>query len=657
MKLVFFFIIVFVLIGSVSAIPDDADSSIDFSYLTTTNFSTINVNDSIYWDNNLWSDTRWLNIDGSNANSNIDIGVWNFSATHFIGDDLTTTGNITADYFIGDGSFLTGISSVSVGTDNQIPYVNAAGDDFLYDTGLKYEKKDGYLVLDGTDDAVTIPDSAALSPTDDLTVFLWVKGAGQGSVLMSHYDYGASQRAWVMRGGGAGSVYFQIILSDDGSYDAAHVKEWIATDTTLLDNTWNSVAFTFESGTLKMFVDGIEQTTLVKNADDAITTIHDCTKSLVIGNYWNNEPTFGGSWFNGELDNAMVIDRVLTPAEITALHSLGREATYTDANLQGNWKFDDGTADDSTANAGDGILTNGAYITDLSILQIPKIEVNELAIEGGNLTFKRFDEADFLIESLNHDMAAVTLKRTGSAYYDWRIRNEGGNLNFEYSTDDTANWIESLVIQYDATLAYEGLLQVTREDFPVISSIRQKTSYGADPINYWVNSLYTEDTTAPYSENYRGGFVLFNTNSAGEKTAAGFFGSALYDHADGAELGSLKFYPYQAGTTSSGNIAGYFDLRALTSTTGEAVFTDMSVSIASDDTPLTLGAANDASIEYDGTDMVINPKEVGTGSLKVLGDITTTGTGTFGDATIGNGYTGNCINTIFVSGIATGCND
>ena len=41
----------------------------------------------------------------------------------------------------------------------------------------------------------------------------------------------------------------------------------------------------------------------------------------------------------------------------------------------------------------------------------------------------------------------------------------------------------------------------------------------------------------------------------------------------------------------------------------------------------------------------------------MTGDLTTTGTGTFGDATIGNGYTGNCINTIFVSGIATGCND
>jgi len=78
-----FFIIVFVLIGSVSAIPNDADSSIDFTYPDSTNYSTINVNDSIYWDGNAWSDARWLNIDGGNANQNIDIGAWNFFSNTF----------------------------------------------------------------------------------------------------------------------------------------------------------------------------------------------------------------------------------------------------------------------------------------------------------------------------------------------------------------------------------------------------------------------------------------------------------------------------------------------------------------------------------------------------------------------------------------------
>lgn len=56
-----------------------------------------NLNNSIYWNGNAWSDTRWLNIDGSNANTNIDIGSNNISASSFLGD------------FIGDGSQLTDV--------------------------------------------------------------------------------------------------------------------------------------------------------------------------------------------------------------------------------------------------------------------------------------------------------------------------------------------------------------------------------------------------------------------------------------------------------------------------------------------------------------------------------------------------------------------
>ena len=520
-KLILFLLFLSILsLGLVSGLSDDAGTTIDFVYPDSTNYSTINVNDSIYWDGNAWSDTRWLNIDGSNANQNIDIGAWNVSATEFVGG----------------GSGLTGISSVSVGTDNQIPYVNAAGDDFLYDTGLKYEKKDGYLVLDGVNDIVSIPDSAALSVTDDLTVFLWVKGASQGRIFMSHYDYGAGQRAWVVSGGdGGNSDHLYIIISDDGSYDAGHLKRYTGTDTVVLDNTWHSAAFTFEGGDLKLFVDGIEQTTLVKDADDAITTIHDCTKSLVIGNYWNNEPTFGGSWFNGGLDNAMVIDRVLTPAEITTLHNSGRDTVYTDANLQGNWQFNDGTADDSTANAGDGTLIGG-HISGLSSVRTPKVMTNELSVEGGDLSWKRLGLADFVIESLDHEAAALTLKRTGSAYYDWRIRNEGGNLNFEYSTDDTANWIESLVIQYDATLAYEGLLQVTRDSFPVTKFIREYDGSATA----WVSELQVTGTPAA---GKGAGFLFTAPDSTGARTVAGLFGGGLSTITNGAEAGYLRFAP------------------------------------------------------------------------------------------------------------------
>lgn len=64
----------------------------DLDIATAINYTTISVNDSLLWDGNAWSDTRWLNIDGSNANQNIDISSY----------DFTTTGDITASNFIGN---------------------------------------------------------------------------------------------------------------------------------------------------------------------------------------------------------------------------------------------------------------------------------------------------------------------------------------------------------------------------------------------------------------------------------------------------------------------------------------------------------------------------------------------------------------------------
>ena len=46
------------------------------------NYSLIpTVNNSQYWDGNAWSNVRWLDIDGGNANQNINIGAYNFTTS------------------------------------------------------------------------------------------------------------------------------------------------------------------------------------------------------------------------------------------------------------------------------------------------------------------------------------------------------------------------------------------------------------------------------------------------------------------------------------------------------------------------------------------------------------------------------------------------
>lgn len=48
--------------------------------------SSLFVNNSVYWNNRPWSDIRWLNIDGANANQDIDIGTYDFRAENILGD-------------------------------------------------------------------------------------------------------------------------------------------------------------------------------------------------------------------------------------------------------------------------------------------------------------------------------------------------------------------------------------------------------------------------------------------------------------------------------------------------------------------------------------------------------------------------------------------
>ena len=82
------------------------------------------VNNSEYWDGNAWSNTRWLDIDGGNANQNIDISPYNLTADYFLGDwngslwtrtgttlspkttgdDITTTGSISSSDFKGSAT-------------------------------------------------------------------------------------------------------------------------------------------------------------------------------------------------------------------------------------------------------------------------------------------------------------------------------------------------------------------------------------------------------------------------------------------------------------------------------------------------------------------------------------------------------------------------
>jgi hypothetical protein len=123
-------------------------------------------------------------------------------------------------------------------------------------------------------------------------------------------------------------------LSDDGSYSDGHVKLYDSS-VAPFDNTWHHVAFTFDGSesALKIYIDGQEDTSPDKVADDAITSLYVSNANVFIGaRYLSSSP---GNFFNGLIDDVMIFNRTLTATEIGQIYN----STYSRFHSQGNQTF------------------------------------------------------------------------------------------------------------------------------------------------------------------------------------------------------------------------------------------------------------------------------------------------------------------------------
>ena len=201
---------------------------------------------------------------------------------------------------------------------------------------------------------------------------------------------------------------------------------------------------------------------------------------------------------------------------------------------------------------------------------------------------------------------------------------------------------------------------------------RLLTIMGTDTTNVGVgysNSIGT-------GGDYTGRLSVFTSNNSGSRTNLLIkkFGTASGDYIDvknpsGTSLlkldstGKLWTADKVVFTQTDGNeyidslADGYMDYGA---TTAHRFLAD--VKLTGDNRKLYFGSGDDASISYDGTNMVINPKEVGSGILDVLGTLQTDGynsaDGTAGaTADVATDYGGGTRTLHFKNGLYTGYTD
>jgi hypothetical protein len=182
----------------------------------------------------------------------------------------------------------------------------------------------GFVELDSAHTG-TVPHQSAFNTGGTVTAFGWILAAPasnqSSNVIFSLYDFGTTQRAWLVGVEAAGGFNtIRVVLSDDGTLSAGHSKDYSGSQIAL-DSTWHSFAFRFNGGVLDLFVDGVKDSSVTKTTDDAITTIFSSNAALAFGAILNSGSP--ASPFNGQVQRFRLYNITKTDADIAAIHALG----------------------------------------------------------------------------------------------------------------------------------------------------------------------------------------------------------------------------------------------------------------------------------------------------------------------------------------------
>jgi len=154
------------------------------------------------------------------------------------------------------------------------------------------------LTLNGTNQALSITDTALLRPTGPFTFGIWLKTSSDGDVFQSYsispYVAGLSFRIYL----GVLRVYVGVNVGT--STPGLHFTNINGT-TTLTDNAWHYVVVTFKDNYLQIYIDGE-----LEAADYCMTPVYHTTNYIRIG--CRHLTTTDSDWFNGQLDDMYFIN-------------------------------------------------------------------------------------------------------------------------------------------------------------------------------------------------------------------------------------------------------------------------------------------------------------------------------------------------------------
>ena len=197
-----------------------------------------------------------------------------------------------------------------------------------FGTGLKF---------DGTNDYVSIPDSANLDISSNITIEAWFKATSTGDyqiILMKggHWNGDPVPPVYGLRL--TDTNKFSCLIRIGGTEYAND------TTATYTDNNWHHGALTYNGSNVKCYIDGVNYATL-----SVTGTIDTNNANVTIGLPRN----LVDDRFSGTIDEVLIYKRVLSPEEIKAAYNTKINPLYN-----------------NFINLVIGAYTYYAYITDLT---------------------------------------------------------------------------------------------------------------------------------------------------------------------------------------------------------------------------------------------------------------------------------------------------
>ncbi len=166
--------------------------------------------------------------------------------------------------------------------------------------------------LNGSGQYLRVADAPALELTGPMTIAVWARA----NAVNKNYPFVYKATSWndgqmayaLDLNFNSGGYYPRFWVSSDG-FDSGYMQ--VVSPVAMDTNTWHLIAGVYDGSSLTVYMDGQAQAIVAYSA--GIYAGHD---PLYIGRNWN------ATW-NGQLDDVLILNGALTPAEMLALYQGG----------------------------------------------------------------------------------------------------------------------------------------------------------------------------------------------------------------------------------------------------------------------------------------------------------------------------------------------